>query len=142
MEKNFDDSFWSDPVVRTLDADAKYLFKYFMGNEHDHYSGIYRIPSYVICGETGLTNERLDKALAQLVEKGRVVLDDERELVWIVNMAKHRTKNLRPDLVLKGIVKHFAGLHNSPLINDFQKMYPHLCNGIDKACLSLGQPIV
>lgn len=92
-----DTRFWNDNFVVGLNPLDRYLFLYFLTNEHTNIAGIYEIPLRTIAFESGLDKEMIPKMLKRL--KGKVEYIDG----WIAikNFVKHQnTKSLT---VQKGI---------------------------------------
>ena len=88
--------FWSDNYVSELNPLDRYLFLYFLTNEHTNICGIYEVPLKTISFETGLELDMLKKMLKRLV--GKVYYVDG--WVYIKNFAKHQAVN---DSIIKGI---------------------------------------
>ena len=88
--------FWSDSFVVGLNPLDRYLFLYFLSNEHTDICGIYELPLNVICRETGLEKEMIITMLHTL--SGKVYLIDG--WVYIKNFSKHQAIN---DSIQKGI---------------------------------------
>lgn len=140
--RRIDDSLWTDPVIRGLSANAKYVFLYLLTNPHAHFTGLYFCPVQVVAIETGLSELEVLEALDALEHAGRIRIDAERELVWVVNMGRYQATAARPDLIRKGVAKHLGTLHQSPLIAEFIKAYPSLAQGLAKTCRTLGQGLL
>ena len=81
--------YWSDPFIQGLNIDARYLYLYFLTNEHTSICGIYEISTKTIMFDTDLSKNRLSKAMDSLSEK-ILYLDG---WVCIKNFAKHQQKN-------------------------------------------------
>lgn len=88
--------FWSDNWVIELDPIERYLFLYFLTNEHTNIAGIYELPLRTMAFETGMDKEMLGKILPRF--KGKVYYIDG--WVYIKNFSKHQAVN---DSVTKGI---------------------------------------
>lgn len=61
--------FWSDGFVSELNPLDRYLFLYFLTNEHTNIAGIYELPLKTISFETGLELDMLKKMIGRLKEK-------------------------------------------------------------------------
>lgn len=90
--------FWNDNYVSELDPLQKFLFIYFLTNEHTNISGIYEIPLKVVAMETGIEKSMIEKMLPSLSEKlsytdGRIV---------IKNFLKHQ--ETKSENTFKGIL--------------------------------------
>ena len=88
--------FWSDNFVSELNPLDRYLFLYFLTNEHTNICGIYEVPLKTISFETGIELDMLKKMFKRLV--GKVYYVDG--WVYIKNFAKHQAVN---DSIIKGI---------------------------------------
>ena len=84
----------------------RYLFLYFLTNEHNNIAGVYELPIEVMSRETGLEKDHLGKLLPRL--KGKIYFfrvrdgEDGEESSWIYikNFIKHQQVN---DKIKKGI---------------------------------------
>lgn len=79
--------FWSDNFVSELNPLDRYLFLYFLTNEHTNIAGVYEIPLKTISFETGLELDMLKKMIKRLNEKVRYV----DGWVCIKNFQKHQS---------------------------------------------------
>src|SRR3990167_315246 len=61
--------FWSDTFISELNPLDRYLFLYFLTNEHTNIAGIYELPLKTISFETGLEIDMLKKMLKRLTSK-------------------------------------------------------------------------
>ena len=59
--------FWSDSYIRKLNYSERYLFLYFLTNEHTNIAGIYEITMDAVLFETGLEKIFVLKTLKKLV---------------------------------------------------------------------------
>lgn len=91
-----DTRFWSDNFISELNPLDRYLFLYFLTNEHTNISGIYEVPLKRISDETGIEKEMLSKMMKRL--KGRIEYIDG--WVAIKNFSKYQSDN---ESVRKGI---------------------------------------
>jgi hypothetical protein len=88
--------FWSDNYVSDLNPLDRYLFLYFLTNEHTNICGIYEVPLKTIAFETGIELDMLKKMLKRLM--GKIYYIDG--WVYIKNFARHQAVN---DSIIKGI---------------------------------------
>lgn len=79
--------FWNDSFISELNPLDKYLFLYFLTNEHTNIAGIYEIPLKTVSFETGLEIDMLKKMLKRL--QGRVFYIDG--WICIKNFQKHQS---------------------------------------------------
>lgn len=98
MAKNrfINTKFWSDNFVVELNPLDRYLFLYFLTNEHTNICGIYELPLKRMSDETGIEKEMLLKMLKRL--KGKVEYVDG--WIYIKNFIKHQSPS---EKVLIGI---------------------------------------
>lgn len=88
--------FWSDGWVVSLDPLERYLFLYFLTNEHTDISGVYELPLIVMSRETGMEEEMLKNMLPRYEEKIMYI----NGWVCIKNFLRHQVINSK---VLEGV---------------------------------------
>lgn len=81
--------FWSDGFVSELNPLDRYLFLYFLTNEHTNISGIYELPLKTISFETGIELDMLKKMIKRLTSKVEYI----DGWVWIRNFQKHQNQD-------------------------------------------------
>ena len=91
-----DTRFWSDSFIVDLNPLDRYLFLYFLTNEHTNIAGIYELPLKRVSDETGLEKDMIEKMLKRL--DGRVIYIEG--WVAIKNFSKYQSDN---ESVRKGI---------------------------------------
>lgn len=112
---------WSDSWIRTrLNPLDRYLFLYFLTNEHSNISGIYELPIDTIAYETGLDQNDLTRSL---IPRLRPKVGYWKGWVIIPNFLKHQ--NQKSPTVQKGIAAEIA---NVP-------------KGISEKAIELGYPM-
>ena len=79
--------FWSDTFISELNPLDRYLFLYFLTNEHTNIAGVYELPLKTVSFETGLEIDMLKKMLKRLI--GKVVYIDG--WICIKNFQKHQS---------------------------------------------------
>lgn len=91
MSKNryINTRFWSDNFISELNPLDRYLFLYFLTNEHTNICGIYEIPLRTISFETGIEIDMLKKMIKRLVSKIHYI----DGWVYIKNFARHQAVN-------------------------------------------------
>ena len=89
--------FWNDNFIVGLNPLDRYLFLYFLTNEHTNISGIYELPMRTLAFETGIDKEMLPKMIKRL--EGRVHYLDG--WIFIKNFQKHQATT--SEKVKKGI---------------------------------------
>ena len=104
MAKNryFNTRFWSDNFIVGLNPLERYLFMYFLLNEHTNICGVYEIPLRTMAFETGIDHEMLPKMIERF--KGKIEYIDN--WVWIVNFVKYQSTG--SEYTQKGIKRCFA----------------------------------
>lgn len=88
--------FWSDSFIVDLNPLDRYLFLYFITNEHTNICGIYELPLKVISNETGIEKDMVEKMIKRL--RGKISYIDG--WVCIHNFINHQQMN---DKVKRGI---------------------------------------
>lgn len=78
--------FWNDNFITNLDPLEKFLFLYFLTNEHTNIAGIYELPLRVMAFETGIDKETLPKMIERF--EGKIYYMDG--WVFIKNFLKHQ----------------------------------------------------
>jgi hypothetical protein len=78
--------FWSDSFIVALTPTERYLFLYFLTNEHTSICGIYELPLRTIAYETGVREKELGKILERL--NGKIYYFDG--WVFIRNFERHQ----------------------------------------------------
>lgn len=81
--------FWSDSFISELNPLDRYLFLYFLTNEHTNIAGIYELPLKTIAFETGIELDMLKKMFKRLV--GKILYVDG--WVCIKNFQKHQSSD-------------------------------------------------
>ena len=132
MYRTIDSAFWTDPKVKTLPAEAKYLFLYFITNPHTHVSGVYYLPRLLAQHETGLPVEELNTLCDTLSGAGLCGFDRENEVIWVKNMMRYQGKG---DKNARSAARHVKeDLHHSALIDDFLEAYPNIFRNFVLSC--------
>ena len=93
----FDTRFWSDNFIANLNPLERYLFLYFLLNEHTNICGIYELPLKIMAFETGIDIEMLPKMLKRFEGKVEYI----NGWVWVVNFIKHQDNGSKD--IIKGI---------------------------------------
>lgn len=79
--------FWSDNFIAALSPLDRYMFLYFLTNEHTNIAGIYELPLKTVSAESGLKIPAIVKALEHLSQK-IVYLEG---WVCVKNFQRHQT---------------------------------------------------
>ncbi len=121
--RSIETSLWSDPRIRGLKFQGRYLFLYLITNTHTHVGGIYYLPRMAIALETGLSDKVSQTALDTLSGANLAHYDDDHQVVWVVNMFRYQGRGEKNAIA---VANHLRTLHASPLIDDFLDRYPHV----------------
>lgn len=90
-QRSINTKLWSDNWVReTLNPLDRYLFLYFLTNEHTNLSGIYELSLSQMAFETGLDREELSRSMLPKLEPKIMY---KKGWVIIPNFAKHQNQN-------------------------------------------------
>ena len=115
--------FWSDNFISELNPLDRYLFLYFLTNEHTNICGIYEVPLKTISFETGLELDMLKKMLNRL--KGKVFYING--WVYIKNFAKHQAVN---ESIKKGIDVEKSRIPQN-ILSEIEKTDPDVYDRLD-----------
>jgi len=90
--------FWNDNWIRKINPLDRYLFLYFLTNEHTNISGIYELPIMTMAFETGIDEKELERSMLLKLEPKVYYIDG---WVYIRNFQKHQSTS--SDKVQAGI---------------------------------------
>ncbi len=136
-----DGSFWTDPKVRALKPDERYLLLYLITNPHRHFSGLYYLPFGTIVEESGRPAKKNEESMLKLSTSKLATCDPEHQMVWICNMAKHQTRRMNKVNAIEGIRNHLITVHETMLVNLFLEHYQTFNITIPKASLKHSESI-
>lgn len=94
--------FWNDNFVASLNPLERYLFLYFLTNEHTNIAGVYELPIRLMAFETKIRVDAIMRMMERL--KGKVFYIDG--WVYIKNFQKHQTTS--SEKVQRGIEMEMA----------------------------------
>lgn len=83
--------FWSDSYISELTTQERYLFLYFLTNEHTDICGIYEVTLRTISFETGIDYDSLSQAMKHFSKDKKIYYVDG--WVCIKNFSKHQAVN-------------------------------------------------
>lgn len=83
--------FWSDNYIVDLEPLERYLFLYFLTNEHTDICGIYELPKRIMAFETGLDIETISNALERFSNDRKIQFIDG--WVYVHNFTKNQASN-------------------------------------------------
>lgn len=79
--------FWNDNFIASLSPIDRYLFLYFLTNEHTNIAGIYELPLRTIVNETGVSVKILQSAFKRFSGKIHYI----EGWVYVKNFQKHQS---------------------------------------------------
>jgi len=135
--RKVDGVFWTDPKVRALTEQERYLFLYLITCPSAHSSGIYYNPLPMISYETGIPEKGLTKALETLREGSMVYYGSLSGVVFVKNMLKFQKPNANEKT---SIAKHLETIQDKKLLVMFLDVYTEYWEGFDKALETLREP--
>jgi hypothetical protein len=120
-------SFWTGETGKRLRSrqEAQLVALYLMTGPHANMIGLYHCPITYISHDTGIDVEAVSNAVRQIGEEGFCTFDEERELVWVREMARFQVDEfLKPkDKRITFIAKELAALPKCPIIFAFYERY-------------------
>jgi hypothetical protein len=122
---------WNDPAFVELDTDARLIFLWSWSNPEAALGGLYHASEKqlvlalssngtVLSGDPTHDASRLAAALEQLSRKPLLLYDDQAEVLWVVNRARHANRSPK---VAVAIQREFDRCPPSPLKDRFQRKY-------------------
>ncbi|HLD92212.1 MAG TPA: hypothetical protein VI795_02315 [Patescibacteria group bacterium] len=90
--------FWSDSYIRKLNYSERYLFLYFLTNEHTNIAGIYEITMDAVLFETGLEKIFVLKTLKKLEKDNKAKY--RKDWIWIYNFIKNQNLIKSPQVII------------------------------------------
>lgn len=85
-----DTRFWVDGWVRSLNSLDRYVFLYFLTNDHSSWCGVYELPISTISFETGITEEDLVKSILPRLSPKIIFIDG---WIHIKNFQKYHSNS-------------------------------------------------
>lgn len=111
---------WQDKDVQTLTPESKLVWVWLLCNEHDHFSGLYRIYPVIIAAEIGISVMSTTNVLEELRQMGLIEWDGVC-LVWVKNMLKFQGVQTAP--FYRSVAAQLALMSPSPIVDAFQEHY-------------------
>ena len=119
--------FWTGKTGKSLrgDMQAQVIAMYLLTSPHANMIGVFRCPIIYMAHETGSPIEGASKGLQTLVEGGFCSYDEDEELVWVHNMAKHQIGDelAAADKRVKSIQKQYENLPECRIKQGFYEKY-------------------
>lgn len=105
-QQMIDTSFWTDPWIRRIDQESRFVYLYLLTGPATNLAGVYEIAEDRIVYDAGLPAERVKKILRFLESEGKAY----RWKDWTIlrNWPKHQ--NIRSPKIQKGIERILEGL--------------------------------
>jgi len=127
--RNFAVCFWDDPAVRSMTASETLVYCYLRTCRHLHMAGIGVLPAgYIEADLPQLAAAEVDGAMSSLESRGLIRRDQPRNVVWIADLAASQVTGGHQ---IKAIERHLAGLHGSPLVDEWRAAYPEFCQKVE-----------
>jgi hypothetical protein len=95
-QRMVNEKFWSDSYIIKLSMTERFLFLYFLTNEHTNIAGIYEIPLRVMIFESGMKEKDILKIMSKLENDGKIVYKEN--WIYIINFIKNQ--NLNPSVII------------------------------------------
>jgi hypothetical protein len=132
--RKVDGVFWTDPKVRPLTEQERYLFLYCITCPSAHSSGIYYNPLPMVSYETGISDKGLLKAFGSLREGFMVFRGSLSGVIFVRNMLKFQQPNKYEK---ESIAKHLKTIQDKELLLMFLDTYPEYMQAFGKDMGSL-----
>lgn len=118
---------WEDRAFYSLSHLARLLFIYLFSNQRCHVSGVYRITTRTIGFENGILEQDVLELLKELIGRGFIQYDFDREIVWVLNKLKVCNALKSKDTV-KGVAKALMIFKDASFFKSglFFNKYPEL----------------
>lgn len=134
-------NFWSSKKIRDASKNAKLLAMYLMTNEYFQMVGLYRLRSYFMAEDTGLSADEAKKALSELIDLQFCCYDESSEVIWVIDMAVSQVADKPNSKQLKGVENELVRLAEDefPFVQDFLNKHASrfgLPASIDELCRS------
>lgn len=119
-----------DRAMRGLSRDAQVVRLYVMTCKSRVSEGLFQLPLGILSFETGLDEDGVVKALAELDERGLVSYDDDAEVVLDRTALKYAplrngvdgSGQVKPDKRITGALRLFDGVPDTPLKAEFYRV--------------------
>lgn len=119
--------FWTGKTGKSLrgDMQAQVIAMYLLTSPHANMIGVFHCPIIYMAYETGSPIEGASKGLQTLIEGGFCSYDEDEELVWVHNMAKHQIGDelAAADKRVKSIQKQYGNLPECRIKQGFYEKY-------------------
>ena len=119
--------FWADNFIAELSPIERYLFLYFLTNEHTNIGGVYELPMRNILFETGVEKTVVEEAMHKFSTAGKIYLIDG--WVYVKNFAKHQSVNEKTKIGIENSLKA-AAPHVLAKIKEIENGYTEGIHGV------------
>lgn len=116
MYSRVDCQFWIDPYIRKAPEDTRTLMLYYLTTPARNIVGLFHLPEPLALYHLSWNAQRYHKALNELIKNGKIKIDAETDLIFIVNFIKWN----KPDNgnQVKGAIKVLKELPKTSLFVD------------------------
>ncbi len=116
---------WRTEKMRHLKEAEKLVAIYLMANEYFQMVGIYRLPIALIEADLELDYQRVRSVLNRLIEVDFCRYDDDKEVVWVVDMAATQVADKPNKKQLTGVTNEITRLYEEeyPFIQEWLALY-------------------
>lgn len=119
--------FWTGKTGKRLrgDTDAQMVALYLTTCSHANMIGIFHCPLVYISHDTGIPLEGASKGLRRLIEEGFCSFDEDRDLVWVHEMARFQIADAlkQKDNRIANVAKELSSLPKCQLTIGFFEKY-------------------
>lgn len=149
MYRTVDCNFHDDPKIRRLSSyTVAWIYNVLFTNRLSHMCGVYFLTKEQLSYMSMVPLEGVEAALSELIEKGMVFLDEEREIIFVKAMFKRQVvdhikkgNKVHPNHITS-VVKQLVTLGGSPLIDLFLHHYQALTIPYVSPTQPLDSPLV
>lgn len=128
MYRTVDTDFWDDPKFEGKGLVVKSLAFHLWTNPGSHVTGLYRLRFSTVLEQLEISRDQFETAFAFLQEINFCKWDQERRIVWVVNMWKRQPHDT---VKIQRLPSHFKTLFESPLVDEFLHKYPEVRASIE-----------
>ena len=126
-------SIWDDDWFCQLSSDEKVVFIWLFSNRRASVSGLYQFTEFICSRETGLPKEIVRKAIQQLINDGKIYVEDD--WVWVKNLRKYNYyKNGNADVRIRKDLEQIPD-------NGLKQAYIEYYKPLDSPCQAPTTPL-
>jgi len=131
---------WHSKDFRTLSEEAKMLFMYLLTSPHRNMGGFYYLPLPYLCYDIGLDEDRVKKAMEELIRKDMAIYDYDTQIVLIKNWFAYNP--IENENQAKGLNKQLSELPKSRLLEAFIDCVNKYCKYTETILKGLAKPFL